>query len=92
MVQLSDDLLESLDREASLRGASRSALIRTALEDFLSAEGEAATGRRIAEGYRRMPPATPDEWGELANASDQATADLLHRLDAEERAGGHDPW
>jgi len=24
--------------------------------------------------------------------TDRATADVLHRLDAEERAAGHDPW
>jgi len=92
MVQLSDDLLESLDREASRRGSSRSALIRSALEDFLGADREAAVGRAIADGYRRLPPATPDEWGDLAAMTDRATADLLHRLDAEERAAGHDPW
>jgi len=88
MVQLSADLVESLDREASRRGTSRSALIRAALEDFLSADREAEIGRRIAEGYRRIPPATPDEWGDLAAVTGQATVDLLHRLDAEER----DPW
>ena len=92
MVQLSDDLVASLDREASRRGTSRSSLIRSVLEDFLSADREAEIGRRIADGYRRLPPATPDEWGDLAATTDRATADLLHRLDAEERAGGHDPW
>lgn len=36
--------------------------------------------------------ATPDEWGDLAALTDQATGDLLVRLDAEERAAGLDPW
>lgn len=92
MVQLSDELVESLDRAAQRQGTSRSALIRAVLEDFLSADREAALGRRIADGYQRVPPATPDEWGELAGVTDRATADLLHRLDAEERLGGADPW
>ena len=92
MVQLTDALLESLDREASRRATSRSALIRTALEDFLGADREAAIGQRIADGYGRIPPATPDEWGDISRMTDLATADLLVRLDAEERAGGHAPW
>ena len=53
---------------------------------------EAEIGRQIADGYRRIPPGTPDEWGNLEAMTDQATVDLLHHLDAEERAGGHDPW
>jgi predicted transcriptional regulator len=92
MVQLDDELLESLDREAARRKVSRSALIRAVLHEFLSADREAAIGRRIAEGYRRLPPASPDEWGDLAALTHEATADLLHRLDAEERAAGHEPW
>ncbi len=92
MVQLSDELLAVLDEEAQRRGISRSALIRSALEDHLRAETQALVSRRIVEGYERVPPGTPDEWGETAAVADQATADLLHRLDAEERAGGHDPW
>lgn len=92
MVQLSDDLVDSLDREASRRATSRSALIRTVLEDFLSTDREAAIGRQIAEGYRRIPPTTPDEWGDLEDMTDTAATDLAHRLDAEERAVGHPPW
>ena len=48
--------------------------------------------RGIAAGYRRIPQAQPDEWGDLAVASDIATGELLARLDAEERAAGHEPW
>lgn len=90
MVQLTDRLLRLLDRHAVRRGISRSALIRTALEEFL--RREEAVGREIVEGYKRIPPKTPDEWGDLAQVTDQATADALHRLDAEERAEGHEPW
>lgn len=92
MLQLSDELLESLDREAARRNISRSALVRGVLKDFLAADREAAIARRIVEGYERIPPATPDAWGELPAMTDRATLDLLHRLDAEERETGHRPW
>jgi hypothetical protein len=49
-------------------------------------------GERIADGQRRIPQAQPDEWGEIAAASDIATGELMARLDAEERAVGQDPW
>jgi len=92
MVQLSDELVESLDREATRRGLSRSALIRGVLEEFLAADREATIGRRIVEGYECIPPATPDAWGDLATMTDSATVDLLHRLDAEEREARQRPW
>jgi Arc/MetJ-type ribon-helix-helix transcriptional regulator len=92
MVQLTDRLVRLLDRVAARRGVSRSALIRTAVEQFLEKDEEAAVGRQIVAGYERIPPATPDEWGDLSDMGDEATADLLHRLDAEERAAGHEPW
>lgn len=92
MVQLTDALVELLDREAARRGVSRSALIRDLLEAALRNEQEALISRRIVEGYTRMPPGTPDEWGKLGDATDVATRDLLARLDAEERNSGHAAW
>lgn len=92
MVQLSDELVTSLDEEAAHLGVSRSALIRSVLTDHLREHGQAAIGRQIAGGYRRVPPSEPDEWGDLAALGDRATADLLTRLDAEERAQGFGPW
>jgi Ribbon-helix-helix protein, copG family len=92
MVQLTEDLVALLDREAARRGVSRSALIRTALEEFLRNDQEAAISRRIVDGYVRIPPETPDEWGDLAETTDQASVDLLRRLDAEERRQGRAPW
>lgn len=92
MVQLTDRLLHLLDRVAARKGISRSALIRTALEEFLSQDQDSLVGQEIVEGYKRIPPVTPDEWGDLAQVTDQATVDVLHRLDAEERAEGHEPW
>jgi hypothetical protein len=92
MVQLTDRLLRLLDRHAARRGVSRSALIRSALEEYLRKDEEATMGERIVEGYRRIPPITPDEWGDLGELTDNATVDVLHRLDAEEGASGHEQW
>lgn len=38
------------------------------------------------------PIVEPDEWGNLSEVTDQATVDMLNRLDTEERAEGHEPW
>jgi len=92
MVQLTDELVEALSAEARRRGLSRSSLIRVVLHDYLRAQAEASIGSQIAAGYIRLPPVTPDEWGDLAEMSHQATGDVLVRLDAEERAGGRQPW
>lgn len=92
MVQLSEELVRLLDGKAAKRGLSRSALIREVLEASLADEREAEIGRQIADGYRRIPPGTPDEWGDLEQQTDTAMTDMLQRLDAEERAAGHPPW
>jgi predicted DNA-binding protein len=92
MVQLTQELVESLDALAERRSLSRSALIREFVIEGLEQHTAAAVGARIADGYRRIPQAQPDEWGDLAAASDIATGELMARLDAEERAAGHEPW
>jgi predicted transcriptional regulator len=92
MVQLTQELVASLDALAARRSLSRSALIREFVIDGLRQSTAAAMGERIADGYRRVPPAQPDEWGDPAGASDVATGELLARLDAEDRAAGHDSW
>lgn len=92
MVQLSDELLEALDRAAAARGASRSALIRVLLWDGLRDDTERALGEQIADGYRRIPQSEPDEWGDLAVAADYANRETLRRLDAEEQGAGYEPW
>lgn len=81
-----------LDQHAARKGVSRSSLIRTAIEEFLRKDEEAVVGSQIIAGYKRIPPATPDEWGELSEVTDRATADVLNRLDAEERTAGHGQW
>ena len=92
MVQLTEELIESLDALAARRSVSRSALIREFVLEGLRQSTASAIGERIADGYRRIPQAQPDEWGDLATASDIAAGELMARLDAEERAAGHEPW
>jgi hypothetical protein len=88
MVQLTDELVAALDREAERSGRSRSAVIREAIEYHLAQRGRAAALRRYTEGYQRMPPAVPDEWGDPEEEADRHGRELAQRLDAEERAAG----
>ena len=92
LVQLTDDQVAALDAMAGRRGRSRSSLIRGAVDDLLAADERAEAGRRIVEGYRRIPPGTPDEWGDLEAMAERAAAETSARLDAEERAAGQPPW
>lgn len=92
MVQLTKSLVLELDIEARDRNVSRSALIREILAAHLRERAEASIGQRIAAGYRRLPPGQPDDWGDPEPLTDNATADLLTRLDVEERSLGEKPW
>jgi Ribbon-helix-helix protein, copG family len=88
MVQLSDDLVRRLDEEAQQRSVSRSALIRNVLTQFLNTESEAAKVARWVEGYRRIPPPTIDEWGNLEEQAVRGTHEMMRELDAEDEAAG----
>lgn len=88
MVQLSDELIDLVDAEAARRGMSRSALIREAITEHLAARRDALITRQIIEGYQRVPPTTPDTWGELERHQDEATLEVLQRLDNDERSSG----
>jgi predicted transcriptional regulator len=92
LVQLTQDLIAKLDEEAAERGMSRSAVIREAIESHIAAREHDAIGEAIAEGYRRIPPGTPDEWGDLELMADIAGREAAQRLDHEEREAGFDPW
>jgi predicted transcriptional regulator len=92
MVQLSDELLTELDREAARQGASRSSVIRDAITTFLEQTREADVSRAIVDGYRRIPQGTLDDWGDLAALADENTSDMLERLNVEEQAQGLPPW
>lgn len=92
MVQLTDELIDLLDQQASRRGVSRSALIREAIETLLADDQDAAITAAIVEGYRRVPPHEPDAWGDLDRSGQISTEESALRLDAEERAAGFEPW
>ncbi len=92
MVQLTDELVERLDATAAERGVSRSALIRELVVAGLDEQGRDLIGEQIAEGYRRIPQGTPDEWGDLEALGRSGTDEMMARLDEEERAAGSEPW
>lgn len=92
LVQLNDTLLALLDQRAAKRGVSRSQIIREAVEAYLGSDYETEISRRILAGYERIPQGTPDEWGTPAQFATAAAREAHRRLDAEERAAGHEPW
>lgn len=92
LVQLNEMLLAALDQRASRRGISRSQLIREAVEAHLAADYDAEISRRIIEGYEAIAQATPDAWADPEDVRAASVRDVHLRLDAEERAAGHDPW
>lgn len=83
LVQLSDELVQLLDARAARCGVSRSAVVREAVEAYLHDEGTEAAGRRIVDGYTRVPPGTPDAWGNV-----EAWHDALAAARAQEAADG----
>lgn len=91
MVQLTDDLVERLDERAAREGASRSQLIRDAIKVYLAADRSAAIDRAIVEGYTLIPQAGLDG-ADLPPVTSVLTADLMRRLNAEERDAGFEPW
>ena len=62
------------------------------MSEALTEDDERKIGEAIAEGYRRIPQDTPDEWGDLSEQNRRSNRDMLERLDAEERAAGFDQW
>jgi Arc/MetJ-type ribon-helix-helix transcriptional regulator len=92
MVQLTDELVKLLDQRAARDGTSRSQLIRDAVDAYLRDDREAEIDRQIIEGYRRIPPGTPDEWGDPDAFSDFHSRENLRALAEEERAAGGEPW
>jgi len=60
LVQLPDGMLARLDERAAREGRSRSALIRDAVDAYLTDDIAAETDRLIVAGYTRVPQ-TDDE-------------------------------
>jgi metal-responsive CopG/Arc/MetJ family transcriptional regulator len=88
MVQLNEELIAELDQEASRRACSRSALIRTAVEELLGSKTNRAKEQAWIAGYLRIPQDQPDDWGDLIAQAEADGHDLAQRLDAEADRNG----
>lgn len=85
LVQLTDELVELLDRRASVQGVSRSALVRDLLAEALQVDRGADLSRRMIEGYRKVPQQNgEDAWGDLDAWSETNARRNLAALGAEE--------
>lgn len=85
LVQLTDELIEILDRRAADQGVSRSALVRELLTEALAADRGAELSRRMIDGYGRSPQQTAeDAWGDLDVWTDANTRRNRAALVAEE--------
>lgn len=88
LVQLSDELVQSLDRRAAATGSSRSALIRELLEGGLRDDRSAEVSRQMIAGYGRVPQQTAsDAWGDLDEWTRVNSRRNLAALADEEDAG-----
>ena len=85
MVQLTDELITELDREAKRTGEFRSTIVRNAISAYLEERAHDVGVRRYVEGYQANPPDTPDEWGDLEAQADVHGREVSLRLDAEDR-------
>lgn len=92
LVQLDEALLSVLDERAAQRGVSRSQLIREAITSHLASDLARDISAQIVAGYERIPQGTPDEWGHPDEFAAAASRETFRRLDAEERAAGHEAW
>ncbi len=63
-VRLPDPLVEALDAIAA-GTATRSAIVRMALEQFVQREERRQIDEALTRGYAEHPPGGEDEWGDL---------------------------
>lgn len=83
LVQLTDELVEALDRRARREGVSRSKLVRNLLDAALSRGEE--HDRALVDGYRRAPQSDAvDAWGDLAAWTETNARRNLAALDDED--------
>jgi metal-responsive CopG/Arc/MetJ family transcriptional regulator len=67
LLQLSEELLERIDQLTATQGRSRSAVVREAVERYITEQSQALKDQQMAEGYRRIPDDEQfDEWAEVA--------------------------
>lgn len=63
-MQLSDELLEQIDRSRAAAGRSRSEVIRDAITRYLAEDHEAEIDRLLVDAYTRLPQ--EDVWTDEA--------------------------
>lgn len=88
LVQLTEDLVRSLDRRADREGTSRSQVIRSILAVALETERTTDREAQLRAGYERAPQSdTRDEWGDLgewAETGGRKASSALAREEGEE--------
>lgn len=73
-VRVPEETMQSLDAlVVAGQYPNRTAAVRAALDALLDAEHRRAVDRAIVEGYRRHPPAPPDEF--LESLADRSVMD-----------------
>jgi hypothetical protein len=83
LVQLTDELVEALDRRARREGVSRSKLVRHLLDSALSSGEE--HDRALLDGYGRTPQSDAvDSWGNLDAWTERNSRRNLAALDDED--------
>ena len=83
LVQLTDELVDALDRRAEREGVSRSKLVRDILDAALSTTEE--QDRALIAGYQRIPQVDGvDAWGDLNAWTEANTRRNLAALDQED--------
>jgi len=83
LLQLTEELVETLDRRAARQGVSRSHLVRALLDAALRADGE--YDRALIDGYSRIPQTDgADEWGDLNAWTDANSSLNLAALNGED--------
>ena len=85
-VRVEQGLIDGLDAMvAAGRFATRAEAIRSAIDAMVDEERRRKIGEAIVEGYRRIPPGDDPD---LDSTLDRLAHDVLHDLEAEERARG----
>lgn len=89
LLQLSDDLVDELDRRAAALGVSRSKLVRDLLWQGLGTARRSERSAAMLEAYQRMPQSDGrDDWGDLNEWTAAGTRRNFAALAAEEDG----PW
>lgn len=65
LVQFTDELIQDLDQMGARQHRSRSAIVREAVQRYITRESEEYKDQLLIEAYGRIPDAS-DSWAEAA--------------------------